>query len=83
MFLPDEGQFQQRENWQQWEPPLAVFQKGTVWGFKEQLGRGWSGHSSLWLAVGPPQMWTVGSLAGISESVLEPRQSKEEPMGLL
>ena len=47
-------------------------------GFKEQPRRGRSHHTSLGLVAGPPQMWTIVSLVGISESVFERRQSQRE-----
>lgn len=47
----------------------GVWFQGTVWA---RVPR----HTSLGLVAGPPQMWTVGSLVGISESVLERSKAK-------
>lgn len=47
----------------------GVWFQGTVWARAPR-------HTSLGLVAGPPQMWTVGSLVGISESVLERSKAK-------
>lgn len=54
-------------------PPSWQFSKRAWCGFKEQFARAPPPH--LW-DCGPPQMWTVGSLVGISESVLERSKAK-------
>lgn len=75
---PDEGQLLGKRADSSRHLQLAVFEKGVVCGFKEQFGQGRPATLlSLGLVAGPPQMWTVGSLVGISESVLEEQsQSK-------
>lgn len=47
----------------------GVWFQGTVWARAPR-------HTFLGLVAGPPQMWTVGSLVGISESVLERSKAK-------